>query len=175
MVCNKSKHRADDKEMHTDDITALGISKCRTKVVTGQNGKKPVAFVWCAKGGKKHNRYKLFSGARAIKAAAISSCGNMVALVCNDNDHSVLVYSTCEEQKQIMREKGGPDPIFDCYWSQKEGHPEFVTAGKKHFKWWWPKDNKVKKGLYMSKGKPTSHACATFDDEGMAYTGGVNS
>jgi WD40 repeat protein len=74
-----------------------------------------------------------------------------------------------------MKEKGGPDPVFDVYWSQKEGHNEFVTAGKKHFKWWWPAENKVKKGLYMGNGKATSHACCTFDEDGTAYTGGCNS
>jgi len=74
----------------------------------------------------------------------------------------------------VYSEKGGVDPIFDVTWSQKEGQQEFVTAGKKHFKWWWPEENKVKKGLYSGNGKPTSHACCTFDDEGTAYSGGAN-
>lgn len=174
-VDNKSKQRADDKEMHTDDITSLGISKDRKLAVSGQNGSRPVAFIWDACKGEKEQRYKLFKGGRSVKAAALSEDGSMVALVCNDNDHTVLVHKTSGEGDLVMREKGGPDPIFDCYWSQKEGEHEFVTAGKKHFKWWWPDDNRVKKALYMGKGKPTSHSCATFDEEGTAYTGGCNS
>ena len=49
-----------------------------------------------------------------------------------------------------------------------------MTAGKKHFWWWYPEEMRVKKGLYMGKGKPTSHSCCTFDDSGTAYTAGAN-
>ena len=55
-----------------------------------------------------------------MKAAALSADGELVALVCNDNDHSVLVYKT-DDDELVYREKGGPSPVFDCYWSQKDG------------------------------------------------------
>ena len=32
--------------VHTDDITSLAMNKDRTKVATGQNGQKPLVFVW---------------------------------------------------------------------------------------------------------------------------------
>ena len=95
-------------------------------------------------------------------------------MACDDNDHTVITYEI-ESGEIVFREKGGPDPIFDLYWSQQDGTQEFVTAGKKHFKWWWPKESKVKKGLYGDKGKATSHASCTFDDNNTAYTGATNS
>ena len=113
---NVRKQTASDKEMHSDDITSLGISKCRTKVVTGQNGSRPVAFVWDSSSATKIQRFKLPKGKRAVKAAAISSDGTMVALVCHDNDHQVYCYNI-DSEELIFSEKGGVDSIFDCYWS----------------------------------------------------------
>ena len=170
---NTSKQTASDKEMHTDDITSLSYSKDRTLAVTGQNGQRPVAFVWDTATGEKKHRFKLPKGGRSIKACALSVDSTLVALVANDNDHTVSVFEV-ESGDLVYREKGGPDPVYDCFWSQKDDHYEFVTAGRKHFKWWWPKDSKVKKGLYMGNGKPTSHSCCTWDDNETAYTGGAN-
>ncbi len=133
-----------------------------------------MAFVWDANSANKIQRYQLSKGMRSVHAASISADGTMVSMICHDNDHTCYVFKV-ESDELVYREKGGPDPVFDCYWSQDDGTHEFVTAGKKHFKWWWPDDQKCKKGLYMGNGKPTSHACCTFDDQGTAYSGGCNS
>jgi hypothetical protein len=56
---NKSKKVARDDTCHTNDVTSLGISQDRSICATGQNGKMPVAFVWCSVTGDKKARFKL--------------------------------------------------------------------------------------------------------------------
>ena len=115
-VENTSKQTSSTKHYHSDDITALGWSKDRTKVVTGQNGSRPVVFVWDSSSGEKIQRFQMFKGGRSVKAASISADGSLVAMACDDNDHHVLTYNI-DSGDLVYKEKGGPDPIFDLYWS----------------------------------------------------------
>lgn len=173
---NTSKKVARTENCHTNDITAMGISNCRNLAATGQNGSKPVAFVWCAKEGVKKARFVCNKGGREITAISICPKNKLVALCDNSNDHCLYVFDI-ETQKKLKCEKTGPDRIYHTQWSQKEGDSIISTAGSKHFAIWDLDAAKFKKrkGLYMGNGNATSHCCCAWDDKGNCVTGGANS
>lgn len=173
---NKSKQVARDETSHTNDITAMDISSCRSLAATGQNGSQPVAFVWDAVSGKMKGRYKLDKGMREVTAIAISPDNKMVAIVDDHNDHNLWVFEVASQTK-LKKEKTGPDRIYHAAWSLKAGDSVVALAGSKHFSTWDLNASKFKKnkGLYMNNGNPTSHCCAAWDDQGNCYTGGANS
>ncbi len=172
---NSSKKVARDEVGHTNDITAMDVSECRSFAATGQNGSKPVAFVWCASSGDKKARFKLDKGMREVTAIAISPDGKSVALTDNHNDHHLWVFDV-ETQQKVKKVKSGPDRIYHVAWSKKEGDQMIALAGSKHYSVWDLNDTfKKRKGIHGSNGKPTSHCCATWDFQGRCFTGGANS
>jgi len=174
-VDNTSKKVARDDIGHTNDITSMDVSNCGGIAATGQNGSRPVAFVWDATTGEKQARLKLGKGMREITAIAISPCNKFVAMVDNHNDHHIYVFDI-SEQKELHKAKTGPDRIYHCAWSKKDGDSIIATAGCKHFANFDLNTGfKKRKGIHGGNGKPTSHCCVTWADDGMCYTGGANS
>mmetsp|Transcript_42835 Transcript_42835/g.50228 ORF Transcript_42835/g.50228 Transcript_42835/m.50228 type:complete len:569 (+) Transcript_42835:31-1737(+) len=171
---NQSKHVSRDDKAHTNDITAMDMSCDRSLCATGQNGSKPVAFLWDSKSGDFKARFKLDKGMREVTAIAISPDNKMVALTDNHNDHNIWVFDAAKGS-QLNKDKTGPDRIYHMAWSLKAGDCIVATAGEKHFAIWDTGNFKKKKGIYGSNGKPTSHCCVAWDDAGLAYTGGANS
>lgn len=174
-VDNASKKVARDDLGHTNDITAMDVSDCRGLAATGQNGSRPVAFVWDSTTGDKKARFKLDKGMREVTAIAISPDNKHVALTDNHNDHHLWVFEVGSGDK-VKKDKTGPDRIYHVAWSKKGGDAVVACAGAKHFSVWDLNDGfKKRKGIHGDKGKPTSHCCVTWDDNGMCYTGGANS
>jgi WD40 repeat protein len=175
-VDNTSKKVASDNNCHTNDITSMGISYCRTLAATGQNGSRPVAFVWDSCTGEKKGRFKLEKGMREITAIGICPLNEKVAMVDNNNDHNLWIFDI-SSGKQMVKTSTGVDRIYQLDWSKKEGENHICVAGSKHVSFWDLDASKLKKkkGLYMSKGRPTSHCCASWCDNGNCYTGGANS
>ena len=173
---NSSKHVARDEAGHTNDITAMDMSNCRGFCATGQNGSKPVAFIWDSTNGDKKGRYKLSKGMREVTAIGISPDGKHLALTDNHNDHHLWIFDV-DSEKEVKKDKTGPDRIYHVAWSLKEGECKVATAGIKHFAVWDLDAAKFKKrkGLYKGNGNPTSHCCVTWDNAGNCYTGGANS
>lgn len=173
---NTSKHVARDEVGHTNDITAMDVSLGRTLAATGQNGALPVAFTWDANSGEKRGRYKLTKGMREVTAIAISPDEKYVAMTDNSNDHNLWIFEVATE-KQVKKDKCGPDRVYHIAWSLKDGENVLATAGVKHFGVWDldAQAFKMKKGLYGDAGKPTSHCCVTWDNNGNSYSGGANS
>lgn len=173
---NASKKVARDEACHTNDITAMDMSCCRTLCATGQNGSKPVAFVWCSTSGDKKGRYKLDKGCREITAISLSPDNKHVAMADNSNDHNLWIFDVSSESK-VKKEKCGPDRIYHIAWSIKDGDCKVATAGVKHLAIWDLDAAKFKKrkGLYGGKGNPTSHCCVTWCKQGRCYSGGANS
>jgi WD40 repeat protein len=172
---NASKKVARDDKCHTNDITAMDVSCDRTLAATGQNGSKPVAFMWDSCTGDMKARFKLDKGDREVTAIAISPDNKMVALCDNHNDHHIWIFDVASGSKVHKKTTGG-DRIYHLSWSQKEGDCCVAAAGRKHYSC-WDLDNgfEKKKGIHGSAGKPTSHCCVAWDDKGTAYTGGANS
>ncbi len=168
-----SKQTSSDANSHNNDITAMDMSADRSFVCSGQVGSAPVAFTWDATTGAMQKRFKLSKGGRGINAVAISNDGKYVALCDLHNDHNVHVYDI-GSGALAMKDKGGPDKIFDACFSAQPGSTSFVTVGVKHIKFWDVSTKKVQKGLFKGKGDPTSFSCAAFDNDGVCYTGGCN-
>ena len=172
---NTSKKVARDDVGHTNDITSMDVSACRGLAATGQNGSKPVAFVWDTTNGDKKARFKLDKGMREVTAIAICPKNKAVALTDNHNDHHLWVFDI-DSGKKLQKSKTGGDRIYHVSWSKKEGDDIVATAGSKHFAVWDLNDGfKKRKGIHGGNGNPTSHCCVTWDDKGIAYTGGANS
>jgi len=168
----KHKSQQTDANSHNNDIMCLAMSFDRTKVITGQVGKKPVAFVWDAKTGEKIARFALPSGSRGVNACAFNKDASKVACVDLHNDHNVFVYDA-KNGSLLHKEKGDGNKIFDCCFSGNSD--DFATAGVKHLKFWnMGKWKAGKKGIYGGKGDPTSFACVTSDTKSNFYTGGTN-
>ncbi len=143
-------------------------------VATGQVGPAPVAFVWDATTGEKKQRFKLPKGARGIRCISLSNGSKYVACVDMSNNHSVYVYDV-SSGAQIFTQEGDTADIIDCCFNQQQGQYNFITAGAKHVKFWYPEEKKCEKALFGTKGEVTNFNCATYDQNGVAYTGGLNS
>ena len=113
-------------------------------------------------------------GARGVNAIALSNDSSLVACVDLHDEHNVYVYDVATGALK-MREKGDTNKIFDICFSAKPGDKSFGTAGSKHIKFWNPDTLKQEKGILGGKGEMTSYACIAYDNNGVAYTGGVNS
>jgi len=116
----------------------------------------------------------LNKGARGVNAIALSNDSTLVACVDLHDEHNVYVYDVATGALK-MREKGDTNKIFDICFSAKPGDRSFGTAGSKHIKFWNPDTLKQEKGILGGKGEMTSYACIAYDNNGVAYTGGVNS
>lgn len=90
------------------------------------------------------------------------------------DEHNVYVYDV-ESGALKMKDKGDTNKIFDICFTAKPGDYSFGTAGSKHVKFWNAESLKGEKGLFEGKGEMTSFACIAYDNNGVAYTGGVNS
>lgn len=173
---NTSKHVARDEKAHTNDITAMDMSLDRKLAATGQNGASPVAFVWDACSGAFKKRFKLDKGSREVTAIALSPDNKLVAMTDNHNDHNLWVFDV-DSEKNVKKDKCGPDRIYHIAFSLKDGENVIATAGIKHFATWDldAASFKKRKGIYGDAGKPTSHCCVAWDKDGTCYTGGANS
>jgi WD40 repeat protein len=66
------KQKNDEKDGHNDDVTALCVSFSRKMVASGQNGQKPIVFLWDAETGAVIGKKRLPKGARLVTAIGIS-------------------------------------------------------------------------------------------------------
>lgn len=171
-----AKNEADDSKCHMDDILSLDISADRKSVVTGQVGKAPSVHVWDAETAEPKFTFKLKEGARGVAGISISPCLRYVACVDLHNDHHVVIYNI-KRNKQLLHLEGSKDKIIHVAWSKKADDLRFVTVGLKEIKFWNPADATKRlftKGTFGTKAKMTTFTCATFDNEGVCYSAGLN-
>lgn len=67
------KQDDESKDGHSDDITALCMSFSRQMVASGQNGQKPIIFLWDAQTAKVIGQKRLPKGSRLVTAIGISA------------------------------------------------------------------------------------------------------
>jgi WD40 repeat protein len=84
------KQKDDSFEGHTDDVTALAISKDRTLIATGQNGVKPIIWVWDSVTAKPLYKKRLPKGSRLVTSIDLLGPGEkgkdlLVATDASDN------------------------------------------------------------------------------------------
>lgn len=66
------KQEDESKDGHSDDITALCISFSRKIAASGQNGQKPLIFVWNAITAELIGKKRMPKGCRLVTAIGIS-------------------------------------------------------------------------------------------------------
>lgn len=171
-VENTAKNVANDQAHHTDDIMCIAINRARDTAVSGQVGSRPTIFAWDAVTGEKKQRIKIAKGARGIKAIAINAEG-MIAAADLHNDHHLYVFDA--SGNQVLKQKGGPDAIYDIAWDERAGSTRLMTGGKKHLYFWDASaaDGDKRKGLFGSNDA-TNFQCVAWDESGNAYSGGSN-
>jgi microtubule-associated protein-like 6 len=171
-VDNTAKNRAKDTDHHTDDVMCISVNEDRDTAVSGQVGASPTIFTWDACTGEKKNRMKVAKGARGITACDINA-QNFVCAVDLHNDHNVMVYDN--SGSLVFKDKGDQNKIHDMAWDKTPGSKRFCSAGVKHIYFWdaGKQGGDKTKGLF-SGSEQTSFACATWDNNGVCYTGGSN-
>ena len=99
-----SKDKKEEKA-HTDDVTALCVNSDRTKVATGQNGPKPLIFVWNSSTAEFICQRRVPKGGRLVSAIGFSK----------DDQH----LAACDMSEKIivhifdLGPKGPEGPIAD--------------------------------------------------------------
>lgn len=169
---NERRNEKNNVKSHNDDICALAMSTDRSFCVTGQRGPAPTMFSWDSKSAELKQRFQLSHGARGISAVSISQDGKYVACVDMSNTHNVTVFDVASGNKEF-EEKGDTNYIYDCAFTQKEGEYSLMTSGKKHLYFWEFKKQEKKRGIAGTHGI-VSHQVCTWDDKGIAYSGGAN-
>jgi len=118
---------------HSDDILCLAISPCRTKVATGQCGKKPIIYIWSVEDCSIIHKFKL-GRVRAVKTIGWSSDGKYIGATCMDNDHQVVIFDAENGGKALATGEGGDCCFFDMAFDPTEP-TRFCTVGKRPKLW----------------------------------------
>ena len=142
------KQDDESKDGHSDDVTALAMSFSRKVVASGQNGQKPLVFIWDAETAKPICSKRLPKGARLVTAIGISATDKYICAA--DAAEKITAH--------IFAKDGGKAAIASCTINMKVMHlawnpndeMAFATAGKDHVAM-CVFDGK--KAVKMSKGK----------------------
>jgi microtubule-associated protein-like 6 len=81
VVYNPDMHTQKFFQMHTDDITCMDFHPDKIKCATGENGKKPKAFLWDTQTMKMVHQFVGHGIVETIIAIAFSPSGKHLALV----------------------------------------------------------------------------------------------
>jgi hypothetical protein len=87
-------------------------------------------------------------------------------------NHKVHVFEVASG-KCVFSQNGDANVIYDISFTNQPGQYTICTAGKKHVAFWeYAEQTKAKRKGILGKGNPLgTHMCATWDDQGTAYTG----
>ncbi|CUG89314.1 Hypothetical protein, putative [Bodo saltans] len=128
---------------HTDEITALTVSKDGTLAATGDQGKYPCVYVWDVE--TKKVRAKLTGSLRRAAASlAFSDDGHLIAAVGLDDDNSVVIYDW-RRGRVVAEAATGNRRILEVVTNKeaatKDAHP-FLIIGEGGIAEWWGFDTK---------------------------------
>jgi WD40 repeat protein len=82
-----------------------------------------------------------------------------------------------QRKKMLLTLSAGTDSIFNIQWSKKPNDLKFVAVTTRSIQFWNPADASkklYKNGTFGQKYTQTKFACATFDEDGICYSGGAN-
>lgn len=82
-----------------------------------------------------------------------------------------------QRKKMLLQLSAGSDAIFNIEWSKKPNDLKFVAVSTRSIQFWNPADASkklFKNGTFGQKFTQTKFNCATFDEDGICYSGGAN-
>jgi WD40 repeat protein len=99
-----------------------------------------------------------------------------VAVADKTNDHKMYIYNV-QRKKMLLDIASGGNMVTAIQWSKKANDLRFVAVNTQNIQFWNPADASKKlfrPGTFGGGGKfkPTAFNCATFDDDGICYSGG---
>jgi WD40 repeat protein len=120
---------------HTDKILSMDVHPDRKTIATGENGAKPMVYVWDSE--TMAVRFKIKAGAilKSVDTLTFSPSGKFLLATMADDDHMLNLMSvggaSGQELSVIAKEKGGRDVILGVTW---RSDAEFVAIGIKLYK-----------------------------------------
>lgn len=174
---NQEKYTA-NWPCHQDDITSIDVAYDKTKglAVTGECGAKSTVHIWDTNAMKSLNRFDLGNTSKGVAAVAMSPCGRYVAVVDASNDHNMSIFNT-NKKKAIVTVSAGNDALSCIRWSRKPNDLRFAALSVRALQFWHPADSSkklFKNGAFGPNNTQTKFNCVSFDDDGVAYSGGAN-
>jgi len=82
-----------------------------------------------------------------------------------------------QRKKMLLTLSAGTDAIFNIQWSKKPNDLKFVAVTTRSIQFWNPADASkklFKNGTFGQKYTQTKFNCASFDEDGICYSGGAN-
>lgn len=125
---------------------------------------------------KSVSSVSLGDSAKGVQALSLSPCQRYVAAVDKSNDHNMSIFNV-SKKKMIVQVSAGTDAINDICWSKKPNDLRFSAVSTRAIQFWHPADatkKLFKNGTFGQKFPQTKFNCATFDEEGLCYSGGAN-
>lgn len=114
---------------HTDDVTCIDFHPDGRRVVTGENGKRPKAYIWDADTCEPIHTLYGHGIMNTVTACAFSASGNRVVLIAGDDNHHMAVYDT-ESGACIAEGKGTQANVISVQWQDDQ---TFTLVGSKLF------------------------------------------
>eukprot|EP00762_Andalucia_godoyi_P001530 ANDGO_00237.mRNA.1 77 kDa echinoderm microtubule-associated protein len=152
---------------HTDDVVSIAYHAESGKVVTGQMGKNPLAFVYDGKSLSSAVELKSFHK-RAVIALAFSHDGKYIASVGDDDDHSIAVHDAASGAL-LASSTGDKNKITSVKFAPTSY--EFTTTGVKHVKVWTftPGGRTLagKRGIFGTRGELQTIATGAYTAAGL--------
>lgn len=82
-----------------------------------------------------------------------------------------------QRKKLIVQVSSGSDTVFNIEWSKKSNDLRFAAVTVRSLQFWHPADASkklFKNGTFGAKFDQTRFNCASFDENGLCFSGGAN-
>jgi WD40 repeat protein len=124
------KQDDESKNGHSDDVTALAMSFSRKMIASGQNGQKPIIFLWDALTAKVMKEKRLPKGSRLVTAIGISATDKYIC-ACDAAEKITCHIFDIDGGKAAIATVGINMKVVHLAWSPVN-EQLFGTAGKDH-------------------------------------------
>jgi microtubule-associated protein-like 6 len=127
VVYNPATHTQKFFTEHTDDVTCMDFHPGGKLCLTGENGRRPRAYIWDSSTCQKVHCLFGNNIEKTVIACAFSKSGNKCVVIAGDDEHHMAVYDT-ESGGCIAKGKGVRKNVIDVKWKDDN---TFALVGSK--------------------------------------------